>query len=197
MKISKISKPIYKRPQVWVVGLIVLAGIAAASIYAYHLSHQSSIKKPNGQTQTDTNPKIDYNPPTNAQKQAGQDTKKTNIDNQSNSQPTNKSGSIVISRASQQTNNGTQVGQPISVRSIVTGMTSGQCVFSFTKTGQATLTKTVDIIAGATSYSCSVDVPAGNFSADGNWLLNAYITYNGSTVSNTVNWAGNPISVQR
>lgn len=152
-----------------VAALIVIGGAVAYFIWSKHTSSTATTGK--------TRPanSIDYGPPSDAQKQAGE-AQKNAIINQQNSgnqgQPTGEpqqntsNFTITVTRAGQ-----IDASQPVSVRVLVTGVSTGTCTFTFSQSGQANVVKTGDISYQATTASCGVDVPPSDFSAAGDWQL--------------------------
>jgi len=93
--------------------------------------------------------------------------------------------SITIIRAGQ-----IGAGQPVAVRAFVGGAQSGTCRYSFTMAGQTTLTKTVATRIDPTYVSCEpLDIASAEFSASGNWQIEAVFNTGGkdsSAVKQTV-----------
>jgi len=192
MKLPKKRQPFYKRPVVLVTSLVALAAIAGGAVYAYNVTHTPKAVSNVSAQQNGKGNNVDYNPPTDAQTKAGQDIKKGKVDQGATQPSSNVTASLSISRVSQ-----SAPGQPISVRVVVDGTTTGQCVLTFTQPNQSSVIKTLNIAASATYYTCQADIPASDFPVTGEWSLSAYVNYNNSRVSGIVNWADNPINVQR
>ena len=166
------SKPAPRRRHpLLMAGVVVL--IAAGVIGGYALLHH---KKPADQ-QVSVRPQntVNYSPPTPEEKAEAEQQKSAIISkNEDNSNtsgtpstPTSDSLHVSIIRASQ---NG--AGTPVNVRAVISGTQSGTCLVTFTKSGQATVSKSFPIAFEATSASCQgADVAAADFPAGGDWTL--------------------------
>lgn len=101
-------------------------------------------------------------------------------------------GTVTISRVSQLTGS-----TMISLRTVVSGISSGTCVVVFSKSGQPDVQQSATVIANASYYSCAgVDVPVSQFSVSGLWDVSVHIVDSQSaTISNTA--VSNNIQVQK
>ncbi|HVI69697.1 MAG TPA: hypothetical protein VM581_04555, partial [Magnetospirillaceae bacterium] len=82
---------------------------------------------------------------------------------------------VTISRAGQ-----SAAGQPINVRTIVNGTSSGTCDMTFSRAGSS-FTKTFPIAISASTITCNGDVEASAFSG-GEWQISV-VAKNGSASS--------------
>ncbi len=151
-------------------GIIALAAIAVAYLL---------IAKPFNRNLTDTGTtrpanSVDYGPPSDEQKAAG-DVQKEEIIKQSEqgtpsggSQQNSSTLTVTISRAGQ-----AGAGQAVNVRVFVTGVGSGECTFTFSKQGQNSVIKTAPVSYEATNATCAADIPASDFGSSGDWKLTA------------------------
>jgi hypothetical protein len=121
---------------------------------------------------------VNYTPSTQQEQQDGINQKKTTIEKNESQNPQADSLSVNIAHAE-------QLGQNMSVRTFVSGTTTGTCQVEFTQDSQPTISKTFNIAADATSSICNGDIPISEFGAGGKWLLKISAT-NGSSTSATV-----------
>lgn len=203
--------------------VIILVLATGLSLYWYKKKHiaayksqQIAIGQPAGG--------INYSPPTNTEKQAGDQQKQADInrqslDNQATSSNSNASqtspgannvtgspssnpasttnnqtantqpsGNITVSiaRASQ-----AGAGQPLNIRAIISGASSGECDIALTKEGQPSINKTFAVIFQATSSTCQdANIDASTFLVGGEWNLQIFVKNNSSKsapVSQVVN----------
>lgn len=159
-----------KRKKKFVIGAIAAVLILAAGLYIFVAKPFSRISAP--QTTAQTNPTrnvndVDYSPPS-PQDQALQDQQKDQIvQPPSNPSPSPSTITVSISRASQ-----ASPGEPLVIRAIVAGASSGTCTVTLTKSGQPTITKTFPITFAATYNTCdNSQINASDFSVDGDWQL--------------------------
>ena len=162
--------------------IVVIAILGVAGYFLYKNMQVSEIRST-----------IDYGPASDSQKKNGEATKEATLNNKdgtngSNSgSPINSSATITLSRVSQPA-----AGQPVSVRTKVDGMTTGKCRITFSLGGQPSVVKELDIVSGATYYTCTpIDIPVSEFSSSGDWSVSAIVT---SASSNT---ATSQVSIQR
>jgi len=175
----KLSKHKNKKPLI----LIAAAGVLVVAAGVYALLHAAQNKQNIQQTPTQSSPprkvgEVDYSPPTDQDKKA-QDEQKNQIIQQA-TQPSNSPSTIAvsISRASQPS-----AGQPLDVRTIVSGTTDGTCNVTLSKDGQPTVEKSFAITIQATYATCAnTQIAANDFSASGTWKLQI-IVKNGSVSS--------------
>lgn len=172
-------------------GKIILAASIAAvvllmlGIGAYYYLHQRIVRSttttvPAHTTSSQQNT-VNYGPPTDQQKQESTDQKQKAVDENTPSQstpPTDTSIHVSISRDGQ-----TGAGQPLNVRTLITGISNGTCTITLTKDGQPTIIKTFTVVYQATSATCqNADIPISSFSTSGAWSLSV-VAQNGSAVS--------------
>lgn len=169
------SKKSFKK---FAIVIIVIALLLAGAVYV-------ALTHPFNRQQVTTSPQnaparpvnsVDYNPPTEQDKQDSQDAKQRDIQQQQTTPPTNPSITVTIARAGQ-----TSAGQPLSIRTTIGGITSGSCNASLTNSGQ-TVTGSGTVTLTGTSYACNIDIPASSFPANGQWQLSITAT-NGSATS--------------
>jgi len=154
-------------------GMIVLTAIAVAYFF---------IAKPFNKSVTDTGTtrpanSVDYGPPSDEQKAASDAQKEQIIKQNEQGLPTGEPQqnsstlTVTVSRAGQASANGSTAGQAVNVRVLVTGVSSGECTFTFSKNGQNNVIKTAPISYQATNSTCGTDIPASDFGASGDWKL--------------------------
>jgi hypothetical protein len=161
--------------------LIVMLGIAAlAAVSVVGWRHFHNIDKNSGAAGGKVNT-IDYGPPTDEQKQAGERTKQQNLQQSTKSNTPLGSTTITIARLGQ-----VSPGENVNLRAILTNNVSGgQCVVTFTKVGYPPVTQTVEITTDPSDYSCEpIDISPNQFGNGGTWEATVYVQQNGSIVSN-------------
>lgn len=129
---------------------------------------------------------VNYRPPTDAQKKAGDEIKQESLKNSNtDSNSSSDSGApnsvtITIARLGQ-----VSPGQNVNLRATLSGnVNNGQCVATFTKSGHAPVTVTTGIASDPTYYSCEpIDMSASQLS-DGTWEASVYVQQSGKTISN-------------
>lgn len=67
------------------------------------------------------------------------------------------------------------LNKDMAVRSTISGATSGTCTLQLVGPNNKTISKTTDITAQTSYYSCSFDIPQANLAA-GEWTLNLTAT---------------------
>src|SRR5688572_14464289 len=111
---------------------------------------------------------VNYNPPTEEEKQATEDQKEAMIKEQEGT-PTDPGLSILISRSFQDASG-------YNLRTVIDGTKSGECIATFTKSGQPTVTKTFAVTFEATSAFCKdATIPLSDFGAGGTWNLSLIV----------------------
>lgn len=170
------------------IATLVLAG---GGIPLWIHFHNTASKGTQNQPQTKQPNDVNYSPPTTEQKNTGDSIKQQSIQQAPTSgSSTSAKNTITISRLSQ-----SGAGQLVSLRTILDNISGDQCVATFSLSGQPTITRTVAIETGPTYYSCEpIDVSANEFSSNGDWQVDVYVSLSGSTISNT---ATGSIMVQR
>lgn len=159
--------------------LISLAVIVGGFLY-FHRSHKTTPQEPQTPAKTSTPiNSVDYSPPTADQKNAT-DTTKQQSSETPNTSASERGVTITVSRLNQPS-----AGQPVSLRTVLSGSVTGQCVATFSLSGQQTIIKTVMIASGPTFYSCEpIDVSTSEFSSSGNWSMSIHVIKNDAVVSN-------------
>lgn len=150
-----------------------------------HLFHKQKyvpVVTPSTSTQTKT--------PTSTTPATTKNDSKSSDTNTTSSGTQSANGTTTISRVGQSA--GT-----ISLRTVVNGINSGNCIVVFSKTGQPDVQQTVAVITNASYYSCAgVDVPVSQFSVSGMWNVSVHVVDSQSaTISNVATW--NDIQVQK
>ncbi len=178
MKIQR-KKPRKKILFIVLVAALILAVLAAT----YYFLVLSPNQKKSANTPSKVNT-VNYNPPTDAQKQEGNRIKEEGLKNQTGqtapTPPTNPHGTVTISRVGQSTQGGA-----VSLRTQVDGITSGQCEIIFSLSGQPSIIKNVNVISGPTYYTCeNVDISSSEFAVSGNWQVSVVIKQTNSVISN-------------
>lgn len=163
--------------------LIILGGVFVAVLGGILLWQMW----PNSTTPADTTIQgaaptntVDYDPPT-AEEKAEQEAQKTKLlegttgDGSTSTTPPDANLTITITRAGQATS-----GQPVSVRTIVSGTASGTCEATFNRAGSS-FTKIFPVAVSASTVTCNGDVELDTFSS-GEWQM-SIIVKNGSGAS--------------
>jgi len=155
-----------KNPAVLPIAATALAGLIIAGVGVwYFFFNKPATPLPASATANG----INYAPPTEEEKQATNDKKDEIIKQQEEPTATDTSLSVSISRSFQEA--GT-----VQLRTVVTGTADGDCIATFTKTGQPTVTKTFAVGFEATSASCqAASVPVSEFGASGSWNLSLVV----------------------
>ncbi len=177
------KNPNLKRYVLAAVFVVTLLGIVVA---AYLYSRSITAEDTESASQTTTTPaKTSTTKPQTTTPQTTPSTSTGDLpskDTPSNPPTVQPTINLTLSRAGQNTGS----GQPLAIRTIVEGVTSGTCEVTLAKSGQATINKSYPITFEARTASCSgADVPASDFSADGDWQLSV-IAKSGAQISNTV-----------
>jgi hypothetical protein len=157
---------------------LLVVGSVVGFIYTNNDKRQTANTNDIAQEQRDQNPEnnVNYDPPTEAEIAETEQQKEEIV--QENETPPAAGLTVTITRSGQ-----TGTGQPLNIRTLVTGATSGTCNVSITKIGQTTLTKTFPITFDATYSSCEgANVPASEFTAEGSWQVSITAT-NGANTS--------------
>lgn len=162
----KISKKTNQKKRIIIFTLLFLL-LAGAAIGAYLLSRTpAQDSKAEG-----TRPMNDvrYQPATEEEKQATEETKEAINEEQQQSEQPQPADSITVTivRASQSGS-----GQPLNIRASVSGITSGTCEVTLSKDSQPTIAKSFPVVFEATSASCSgANIDAAEFSTSGEWNI--------------------------
>lgn len=164
--------------------LLLGGGTAAYMVY----KNAQDTNKPRGMND------VDYSPATPSEKQEGEQHKTTDTtptttpttDQKPGTPPENQAPSTQTQTITAVITRANQSGSTVSVRASIEGATSGTCEITFTKSGQASVTKTFPVSFEATTSQCQgADIPSSSFPAAGTWNVALKVT-NGSQTSNTV-----------
>ena len=160
----KTQKPLKK--VLLISAVIIVVGLIGAAMWFFFFNKQYNSTL-NGST--DGVNVINYDPPTEEEKQATEDQKDVIIKEQEGTVPSDPGLSVLISRSFQGTSG-------YNLRTVVDGTKSGECVATFTKSGQPTVTKTFTVVFEATSAFCKdATVPLSDFGAGGTWNLSIVV----------------------
>ncbi len=89
---------------------------------------------------------------------------------------------VTLSRASQ-----IGAGEPLNIRTVVTGATEGTCNITLSKDGQQPVKRELSLSFAGTYYTCeNADIPASEFGATGAWNLKINVTNNNKTSNEIV-----------
>lgn len=175
MKLSRRKKTTQKPLYLTLAGLVLVAVIGGILLWRM---------QPNSLTTQDTNSAaptntVDYGPPT-AEEKADQEAQKTKLlenttgDGSANTSPPDTSLTITITRVGQ-----TASGQPVSVRTIVGGVSSGVCEATFNNRAGSSFTKTLPVVVNASTITCNGDIETNAFTA-GEWQLSIVVKNQGA-----------------
>jgi hypothetical protein len=171
----KISKKVLI---ITVIGVFVLGG-GAFALYRNRSENRRTVSSEEQDDERGVN-EVNYGPPTEEEIDETKRQKEQIIkeyEQNQNPQPSTVIN-VTISRANQAGG-----GQPLNIRTIVDGTTSGTCEVNLKKDGQATVRKTFPIGVEATYAVCQqADIPAGEFGAGGDWTLEV-VAKSGNLVS--------------
>jgi hypothetical protein len=161
-------KPKSSSKKTIIIAAIALLAIAAMVAFFVINSQRNSSVDSQGIQPVNT---VDYESPTTEEQQTQEQKKQEIIEEQTkdgNPPPEETSDiSVTITRADQYL-----PGQPLNVRTVITGATSGTCEITLTKAGQPTIQKTFDLVFEATSSMCKdADIAMAEFSEGGDWSL--------------------------
>ena len=147
-------------------GLLIAALIlllAVAGVCASYFTKPGTTA--NNQPTRPTN-NVDYSPPTEEEK-AETERRKEEITKDDGSLPESTDLSVSIIRANQ-----SSAGQPVNIRALVSGASSGTCNVTLSKSGQPPVTKSFPVAFEVNSASCQgADIPAADFSESGDYDL--------------------------
>ncbi len=166
MKLRKKQRPTKKIIFIIVTGILVItAGLVVW--YLWSRTPQSTSTQP-----TNT---VNYNPPTEEEKQAGDKQKEIIVQNQKNDTPTqNPALQVFIVRTFQDPSG-------FNIRTEVGGTTTGDCMITLTKDGQPTVTKTFPVVFEATSASCqNTPISLTDFTVGGAWNMQIVLKKDGA-----------------
>lgn len=164
-----------------IIGLLAIGGVTAAVVNKRSASDDTAkIATATNVDDGAQNPenKVDYSAPTESEQQ-DQEAQKAKI--VSGDKPADVNLAVTITRTNQSAQ-----GQPVYIRTLVNGTTTGTCTLSLTMAGQPTITRTYPVAFEATTSSCQMDgIAANTFTADGTWTVTATVAANGSTSAAT------------
>ncbi len=175
LALNRKTKKSKKRLLPYAVAVVVVVVGGLAFFYLNRL--QPAINQP---TYRDVN-SVDYGPPSSEDRKETEQKKADILQKGSDTPAATQSLSIVINRADQASK-----GQPLNIRTTVTGTASGTCEAKLSQQGQATITAAFDIKPDATASTCNGDIPMSLFGTEGDWDLRMQAT-SGNTTSNTTN----------
>lgn len=147
------------------VGVLILGG----GVYAFFQNRSENQRTAASEDDKKGVNEVNYDPPTEEEIDETKRQKEEIIKKYEESQNQQPSSviNVTISRANQSGN-----GQPLNIRTIVDGTTSGTCEVNLKKSGQGTVSKSFPIGVEATYAVCQqADIPAGEFGAEGDWTL--------------------------
>jgi hypothetical protein len=182
MKIAKKQSKFPKKIIIIAIGLLIIGGAGAFGLY--QSQRANNIAKSNQEAVRPVND-VDYSPPTADEQQQQEDTKTDVIKQNEGLEEKPPTQAATISVTVSRVNQDAGKGASVNVRTIISGTTRGTCTVEFKKSGQTTVTKTFPIIVQATYSTCqTADVPAADFSADGEWTY-SISARNDTSTSNT------------
>lgn len=165
-----------RRPKTFalLVGLLVVGCIITVLVNKH--SATNVVSQPVAPTGT-----VNYGPPSKVDTQIANQTKQQIIQNDSaasseSSISPSTGYTVTISRLSQ-----TAAGQPVELRTIVTGTAIGSCNVAFSQNG-TTFSETYQVGLEGTYYTClNANIPITNFSSPGNWTATVNVSNLGLT----------------
>ncbi|MCA9328256.1 hypothetical protein KC959_00650 [Candidatus Saccharibacteria bacterium] len=160
--------------------VVVSFSVLIISMLALEYLHVTDFyqKKPSAnEAITPTINSVNYQPPTEQERQAG-DTKKSEIIEQESTQKPSTANIVLVDAA--------QYDDMIEVRSFVSNLIEdGVCTYVFTKDSYK-LTKQTNAVADASSTPCiNLSVPRSEFLTSGSWELS--ITFEGTSAQGILN----------
>lgn len=168
---SSTRRPRAKLHKKLLIGVVLLLVVAAIAAYLFNRHQNSSLAKQPRDASTEAQVRE-----TEENKQKSDARTDENKGQTGNSNTTTKV-SVVINRAGQQ-----GAGTPLNVRATVTGISSGNCEITLTRSGQSPVTHSFPISISGTSATCgSADIPAADFPTSGDWKLQLVAAGRGET----------------
>lgn len=174
---KNISRKLLLKKKLVIIAVVVFLGALGSGIYFFYQPSRPAL-----------DPKINYNPPTNNERQAGIDQKeknKTRVELDENP-PAITSANVLITDAS-------QYGDDVEVRAYSDNVYEdvGTCVAVFTK-GPLTVTKSNPAFKDAKTMQCgALDFKREQFTQTGTWQL--VLTYRSPTAEGS---ASRPVEIQ-
>lgn len=163
-----------KAPLIIVIAVLVIA--LGIGFYFWKIKKSPAESANIGISKSGTGGSINYNPPSEDEKNTSEQQKDDIINEETkdpSKPPIDSNLAVTISRANQ-----LGKGEPLQVRTVVSGTSSGTCTLTLSKTGQTTITKTIQVTPDATYVTCNANIPASEFSADGEWNLEINVKHN-------------------
>lgn len=152
----KINKTKKRLPIVIIIAAAaVLLGVGGI-VFAYRGTlFSAQTQEPPSSRPQDPENDVNYDPPTQQEKEESERQKEEIIENAENPPAASDTISAVIIRAEQRTKGG-----PLSVRALVNGTSSGTCVVTLYRTNSESVVKEFPVSFEATTSSCgSADIP--------------------------------------
>ena len=163
----RLSKSKDKKRFVIILTIVIIGAVGLAYLWFRSTAGNKSVSPTSGVTETRKVNDVDYSPPTDEDKKQQAQQKDEVIQQATGGTHTTDSITVSISRATQ-----SGAGQPLVIRTIVGGLSSGTCDVTLTRSGQATVVKTFEIAAEATYSTCtSAQIPVSSFPTGGDWKL--------------------------
>lgn len=156
-----------KAPFVIIIAVLVIA--AALGIYFWKFKKSTPQGANIGLPNNSTGGSINYDPPGEDEKNTSEQQKEDIIKDEikdPSKPPVDGNMAVTISRANQ-----VQKGEALQVRTVVSGTDTGTCDLTISRPGQTTITKTIQVTPDATYVTCNTNIPASEFSVDGEWDL--------------------------
>jgi hypothetical protein len=180
MKINKTnsSKNTSKLTLLIIVGILLLA-LTAGSVYVFAMGGSILGWPARNQEQKSTN--IDYNPPTQEQKDAGTNIKQESIDNANKEVQKDETGKKVLDMSV----NAVKNGSDLRIQTVISGSeASGTCTLTMSNQANSSpITKTADVQAQASITTCKgFTIPLSDIST-GTWTITVKYSSESSTAS--------------
>lgn len=170
----------FKNRKVWYfalpIVLLVIAGVAYFAYRHYSAKHIASDTKPYHTTT--------YAPASPGDNTANNERKSSpnpaqTLDNGPTASTTPASFYVKILSANVSSTN-------VHVGSLVSGVTTGTCTLTATKSGAQTVTVTANVQQDVNNYDCgALNIPTSNFSTSGTWTLTLTVTNGSQHTSDT------------
>lgn len=171
-----------------IIVLISIIAFALISLMILEISGVINLRKDSSSSEDSVKPvnTINYDPPTEEEKTAGDKQKQEIIQKENEEEPktTLKSANVIIVDAS-------QYSDEIEVRAFASNvLENGTCNYSFSLAGQTTITKETTAYADASTTPCiTLTVPRAVFAVSGEWQLTVAFSsanYKGSATQKVV-----------
>lgn len=168
----------YKSKKLILILLVALIVLAVGGFVAYRHFH----KPKQDFSGTAGVSEVNYGPPTEEEKQAGNDQKEKNVAEQNGTQVNNSKAAVVITDASYYSDSNS-----VEVRAFVSNIVEdgGTCTVTFEKNGQK-VTQTHAAFKDATTTQCgALDTPRSQFPSTGTWNVTLVYTSSSATGQQT------------